>query len=74
MSKTLYEEKEQFKIVSILPKKGNPSVFNAWILYGKVGSGSPVTLITDTHSFQIVTGDYIGGQVWECTVVNVIKL
>lgn len=74
MSKTLYEEKEQFRIVSVTPKKGNPKTLEAWILYGKVGSGSPVTLTTKTHSYKVVTCDYMGGQIWECTIVEVIKL
>lgn len=71
--KNLFDYKLDFEIKSGLPKKGSPVLLEVKVQYGKVGSGSPVNLITEKHIYRVITGDYIGGQVWECKVVETVK-
>jgi hypothetical protein len=72
LSKKNLFEVEDFRIVSVSPKKGAPKVILAQVTYGKVGSGSPVNLITERFIYRVRTNDYIGGQVWECEVLEVV--
>lgn len=73
MSKNLYEIKSDFQIVGGLPKKGKPKLLDVKVQYGKVGSGSLANLVTDAYIYRVRTGDYIGGQVWECDVLETVK-
>jgi hypothetical protein len=71
LSKNIFDT--DFEIIDGLPKKGKPKLLNVKITYGKVGSGTLTNLITDKHIYRVKTGDYIGGQVWECEVLETVN-
>lgn len=73
MSKNLFHDKDDFTITSGLPKKGLPTLLEVKITYGKVGSGSLANLVTAAYIYRIRTESYIGGQIWECNVLETVK-